>query len=477
MSIVGRPACGKNLPAFSQVVARPRVLPDRCRTLTLDRSDRFRMKKGFYTIIAAQFTSSLADNALLIAAIALLADRHSAPWVTPLLQIFFSISYVVLAPFVGAFSDSLPKGRVMFIANALKVGGCLLMLLGVHPIVAYGIVGIGAAAYSPAKYGILTELLPARDLIAANGWIEAATVGSTILGTVVGGALVAPQAARLLGDWHLPLLDTAARGAMFVVMICYGAAALINLGIPDTGARYKKTSLTQPSVLVKDFRHAFNVLWHDRLAQIVLAVTTLLWGAAVTLQLLVLKWANSALGMNLSGGAVLQGVIGIGLAAGATLAATRLPIRQSMRALPIGIVTGFAVIGMAFYDRSLFPNDWVIAIGSYRIPVYMLLAYPLMAVIGALSGFFVVPMNAVLQHRGAVLLSAGHSIAVQNFNQNIAVLLMLGLYALMLHQGMSVRWIITIFGVFICLIMGLMMRRHATNVREHGVRLVIPEHS
>ncbi|MGI4985564.1 MAG: lysophospholipid transporter LplT [Janthinobacterium lividum] len=433
------------------------------------------MKKGFYTIIAAQFTSSLADNALLIAAIALLIDRHSASWVTPLLQIFFSISYVVLAPFVGAFADSLPKGRVMFLANAFKVVGCLLMLFGVHPIVAYGVVGIGAAAYSPAKYGILTELLPARDLVKANGWIEAATVGSTILGTVIGGALIAPHAAAWLGALHLPLLDSAARGAMFVVMVCYAAAALINLGIPDTGARYEQVSLTRPVHLVRDFAHAFNVLWHDRLAQIVLAVTTLLWGAAVTLQLLVLKWAQTALGTTLSGGAVLQGVIGIGLAIGATLAATRLPLRRSMRALPVGIVTGFAVIGMAFYNRHLFPADWVLAIGAYRIPVYMLLAYPLMAVIGALSGFFVVPMNAVLQHRGQVLLSAGHSIAVQNFNQNIAVLAMLGLYALMLAHGVSIPWIITLFGVFICVMMGLAMRRHANNVRYHGVRLEIDE--
>jgi len=431
------------------------------------------MKKGFYTIIAAQFTSSLADNALLIAAIALLTDRHSASWITPLLQIFFSISYVILAPFVGAFADSMPKGRVMLLANSLKSFGCLMMIFGVHPMIAYGVVGIGAAAYSPAKYGILTELLPARDLVKANGWIEAATVGSTILGTVVGGALIAPQAAHWLGIMHLPILDTAARGAMFVVMVVYIVAALINIGIPDTGARYPARSLVHPAPLVADFSHAFKVLWHDKLAQIVLAVTTLLWGAAVTLQLLVLKWANVSLGMTLSGGAVLQGVIGIGLAIGATLAATRLPIRRSMQALPVGIITGFAVIGMAFYDRNLFPADWTFNIGAYRIPVYLLFAYPLMAIIGALSGFFVVPMNAVLQHRGAVLLSAGHSIAVQNFNQNIAVLIMLALYTLMLHQGMPVRWIITIFGVFICLIMGLMMRRHAYNVREHGVKLVV----
>jgi MFS family permease len=433
------------------------------------------LKKGFYTIIAAQFTSSLADNALLIAAIALLTDRHAAGWLTPLLQLFFSISYVVLAPFVGAFADSMPKGRVMLLANTLKAAGCLMMLFGLHPILAYGIVGIGAAAYSPAKYGILTELLPARDLVKANGWIEAATVGSTILGTVLGGALVAPAVGQLLGAWHLPLLDTAARGAMFAVMACYAAAALINIGIPDTGARYPARALSQPAVLARDFAHAFNVLWHDRLAQIVLAVTTMLWGAAVTLQLLVLKWAQVSLGTSLSGGAVLQSVIGIGLAAGATLAATRLPLRRSMEALPVGIVTGFAIIGLAFFNRHSLPIDGSWHIGNYAIPFYMMAAYPMMAIIGALSGFFVVPMNAVLQHRGHVLLSAGHSIAVQNFNQNIAVLLMLGLYAVMLRQGMPVSWIITFFGVIICLLMAWMMRRHARNVRDHNVNAALQD--
>ncbi|KKB61429.1 major facilitator transporter [Robbsia andropogonis] len=433
------------------------------------------MKKGFYTIIAAQFTSSLADNALLIAAIALLSDRHAVPWLTPLLQLFFSISYVLLAPFVGAFSDSMPKGRVMLLANTLKAVGCLLMLFGLHPILAYGIVGVGAAAYSPAKYGILTELLPARDLVKANGWIEAATVGSTIIGTVLGGALVAPAVGHLLGAWHVPLLDTAARGAMFVVMVCYAAAALINIGIPDTGARYPARALSQPMVLAHDFAHAFRVLWHDRLAQIVLAVTTMLWGAAVTLQLLVLKWAQVSLGTTLSGGAVLQSVIGIGLAAGAALAATRLPLRRSMAALPVGIVTGFAIIGLAFFNRHTLPTNGSWYIGDYAIPFYMLAAYPMMAIIGALSGFFVVPMNAVLQHRGHMLLSAGHSIAVQNFNQNIAVLLMLGLYAVMLQQDIPIPWIISFFGVVICLLMAWMMLRHARNVRLHNVNAVLQE--
>lgn len=431
------------------------------------------MKKGFYSIIATQFVSSLADNALLIAAIALLGEMHSAQWIVPLIQFFFSISYVVLAPFVGAFSDAIPKGRVMLLANALKAIGCLTMLFGLHPILAYAVVGIGAAAYSPAKYGILTELLPAEKLVAANGWIEAATVGSTIAGTVLGGALVSHHAQGLVAAWALPGLGTVGRAALLVVMLTYLAAAVINLAIPDTGARYD-APLRHPAALVGQFSHAFTTLWHDRLAQIVLAVTTLLWGAAVTLQLLILKWAGSALGMTLSGGAVLQGVIGVGLALGAGYAASRLTLSRAMSALPIGIVTGVAIVAMAFYRASLFGSA-TLDLGGHAVPLAVVFAYPLIALIGALSGFFVVPMNAVLQHRGHVLLTAGASIAVQNFNQNIAVLLMLGLYALMLAGGWGSARIIGLFGIAICVLMAWIIGWHRRNERRYGVTPVVED--
>ncbi|SDV49656.1 lysophospholipid transporter LplT [Chitinasiproducens palmae] len=425
------------------------------------------MKKGFYAIIAAQFVSSLADNALLIAAIALLGEMRAAQWVTPLIQFCFSISYVVLAPFVGAFADAMPKGRVMLLSNALKAFGCLAMLFGLHPMLAYAVVGIGAAAYSPAKYGILTELLPADKLVAANGWIEAATVGSTIAGTVLGGALISRHAAPVVAALHLPALGTVARAALLVVMLIYIIASLINLRIPDTGARYDQ-QLRHPGALVTQFGHACSVLWHDRPAQIVLAVTTLLWGAAVTLQLLILKWAGSALGMTLSGGAVLQGVIGIGLAFGAAYAARHLSLRRAMSALPVGIVTGVAIVATAFYNRSLF-GDAALDIAGQHLSVGVILAYPLIALIGALSGYFVVPMNAVLQHRGHVLLSAGASIAVQNFNQNIAVLIMLGLYALMLAHGWTSAAVIGVLGSVICVAMAGMIAWHRRNERRFGV--------
>jgi MFS transporter, LPLT family, lysophospholipid transporter len=285
------------------------------------------MKKGFYTIIAAQFVSSLADNALLIAAIALLTEIRSPAWITPMLQMFFTISYVLLAPFVGAFADALQKRHVMFISNALKAGGCLMMIAGVHPMIAYGVVGFGAAAYSPAKYGILTELLPAEKLVAANAWLESATVLSTIVGTMLGGALISTYATRFVQHAQWPLIHSAADLAMLAVMITYAIAAALNVGIPDTGARYPNR-LNEPGELVGEFVRCFNVLWADRLAQIALWVTTLMWGGAVTLQLLVLKWADANLGLSLSKAAVMQGVAGLGIAIGAAAAAAWIPLRN-----------------------------------------------------------------------------------------------------------------------------------------------------
>lgn len=305
--------------------------------------------------MAAQFFSSLADNALLIAAIALLKDLHAPNWMTPLLKLFFVLSYVVLAAFVGAFADSRPKGRVMFVTNTIKVVGCITMLVGAHPLIAYGIVGFGAAAYSPAKYGILTELLPPDRLVAANGWIEGTTVGSIILGTVLGGALISPHIASHILKHHIPTIETPAEAAMLVIMAIYVIAALFNLRIPDTGARYPKQE-RGPIKLVTDFADCFVILWHDKLGQISLAVTTLFWGAGATLQFIVLKWAEVSLGMSLSEGAILQAVVAVGVAAGAIIAASRVPLKKSLSVLPVGIMMGIAVMLMAFYTRNLFPR-------------------------------------------------------------------------------------------------------------------------
>jgi MFS family permease len=432
------------------------------------------MKKGFYTIIAAQFVSSLADNALLIAAIALLGAMHAANWFTPLLQILFTMSYVLLAPFAGAFADAMQKRHVMFAANALKALGCAMMLSNVHPMLAYGVVGIGAAAYSPAKYGILTELLPAPRLVAANAWLESATVLSTILGTALGGALISPLAQRFVSEQHWPWVHNAPDFAMFAVMLVYAAAALINIGIPDTGARYVNR-LREPQRLVGEFVDAFNLLWRDELAQIALWVTTLMWGAAVTLQLLVLKWANVNLGLSLSKAALMQGATGIGIALGAGAAAALVPLARSLKVLPVGIAAGLVAGAMAFYGKWLFPPAAGLHLGAHFIAAYIVLAYPLMIALGGLAGYFIVPMNALLQHRGATLITAGHSIAVQNFNQNLAVLLMLGAYALLLWANMPVQWIIVTFGTFVCAMIWLAKRRSAANARRIDVRAMIEE--
>ncbi len=435
------------------------------------------MKKGFYTIMAAQFFSSLADNALLIAAIALLTELHSPQWMTPLLKLFFVLSYVVLAAFVGAFADSMPKGKVMFITNAIKIVGCAIMMFGLHPLLAYGIVGFGAAAYSPAKYGILTELLPAEKLVAANGWIEGLTVGSIILGTVVGGALISVQVSKKLLALDMPYIDlginTPAEAAMVVIMLFYLIATIFNLFIPETGARYPQQE-KNPIKLIAEFGDCFVALWRDKLGQISLAVTTLFWGVGATLQFIVLKWAEKSLGLNLSQGALLQAVVAVGVAVGAIAAAARIPLRKSLSVLPFGVAMGAVVMMMAFYTKDAMPAVTLDVLG-WHMPLYMGIAYVFLAIVGAMSGYFVVPMNALLQHRGHVLLSAGHSIAVQNFNENVSVLLMLCLYALLIKLNVSIGVVIIALGLFICITMLLVMRVHKFNVRTFNSLAMIGE--
>ena len=437
------------------------------------------MNRSFYIIMAAQFFSSLADNALLIAAIALLAQLHAPAWMTPLLKLFFVLSYVLLAAFVGAFADSRPKGNVMFITNTIKFIGCVAMLFGSHPLMSYAIVGLGAAAYSPAKYGILTELLPPEKLVAANGWIEGLTVGSIILGTVLGGVLISSTVSQSLLALDMPTfetgIDTPAESAIMIIMMIYVVAALINLKIPDTGARYVSQK-TNPIELVKDFAICFKTLWNDRLGQISLAVTTLFWGAGATLQFIVIKWAQVALHMNLSQGAILQAISAVGVAGGAVYAAWRIPLRKSLNVLPYGIAMGLVVCVMAVYNSDLLPNTSIFSFGKFDVTLNLLPAYLLLILVGWLAGYFVVPMNALLQHRGHVLMSAGHSIAVQNFNENISVLMMLLIYSLLIWLDVPIQGVIIGFGVTVSLIMWLVIKRHARNQAEYDSMHLIGEH-
>src|SRR5437870_7894085 len=309
------------------------------------------MQAGFYTIMAAQFFSSLADNALLVAAIQMLRDLESPAWMTPSLKQVFVISYVLLAPLVGAFADSMPKGRVMLVTNGIKICGCSLMLFTVHPLFAYALVGLGAAAYSPAKYGILTELLPARQLVVANGWIEGTTVASIILGVFLGGVLISGPISSWLLAIDIPKIETGIetppQAAISVIMACYAIAAVFNWYIPDTGVD-RRVASKNPVNLLREFGHCCALLWRDKLGQISLATTTLFWGAGATLQFIVIDWAARALGLTLSQASMLQGVVAVGITLGVILAARLVSLRGAVKVLPIGATMGVVVIVMIF---------------------------------------------------------------------------------------------------------------------------------
>jgi MFS family permease len=403
------------------------------------------MNRGFYIILAAQFFSALADNALLFAAIALLKTVAAPDWQTPVLQQFFVFAYIVLAPFVGPFADALPKGRVMFVSNTVKIVGCASMLLGLHPLLAYGFVGVGASMYSPAKYGILTEYLPHEKLVWANGWMEGLTVAAIILGAIIGGVLIGNKVEtgiveHLVGLQFNAGIDTAPEFAIVIILALYVVASIFNLFIPDVPIDHKLPR-RNPWYLMRDFFHCFWLLWKDPLGQVSLAVTTLFWGAGATLRLIILTWAGTALKFDLEHATQLTAVVALGIAVGSAVAAKAVPLHRAVRVLPVGIAMGVTVIAMVFI------TDWRVAV-------------PLLILIGAMAGYFVVPMNALLQHRGHLLMGAGHSIAVQNFNENLSIVAMLGAYALMIKAELGVNAIVVIFGLFVSITMGWLTRKH-----------------
>jgi LPLT family lysophospholipid transporter-like MFS transporter len=403
------------------------------------------LNRAFYTILLAQFMSALADNALLFAAIGLLVFFAAPDWHSPLLQTVFVIAYIVLAPLVGSFADALPKGRVMLIANSVKFIGCLAMLGGLQPLLAYAIVGVGAAMYSPAKYGILTELLPPEKLVIANSWMEATTVAAIVLGAIIGGALINPQLAEstLLGLGMGGQL-IAPKFAIVVTAGLYLGAAVINLFIPRLPIDHKPANKS-PTFLLHDFGHSFMLLWRDPLGQVSLAVTTLFWGVGATLRLLIIEWAALNLKFSLGQATQLTAATAVGIALGSILAGKYVRLENAIRTLPAGIVLGAIPITLI----------WVKS---------LTLAVILLVLLGALAAFFVVPMNALLQHRGHLLMGAGHSIAQQNFNENICILLLSGAYALMVRADWHIHTIVWVFGLFISSIMTAIWLRHRHDV-------------
>ena len=409
------------------------------------------MKRGFYTIMSAQFFSSLADNALFIAAVELLKSPKTPTWQAAALVPMFALFYVVLAPFVGAFADAHPKGKVMFLSNAIKVAGCLLMLVGLHPLLAYAVVGLGAAAYSPAKYGILTELLPPSQLVKANGWIEGLTIASIILGILLGGQLIGHTVATRMLAFDFPVfdtgIDTPPEAAIFVLIFVYALAAWFNTRIPHTGVEMRRMPRNLLE-LVPDFWICNSRLWHDKLGQISLATTTLIWGVSGNLRYIILAWSAAALSYSTTQASSLSGVVALGTAVGAVVASLRMRLDMATGVMPLGIVMGALMIVMNFIS-----NVWVAA--------------PFLVLLGAVGGFMVVPMNALLQHRGHNLMGAGRSIAVQNFNEQACILGLGAFYSLSAGMGLSAFAAITAFGLIVTSVMWLIQRWHSNNCVQY----------
>ena len=374
------------------------------------------MPAGFHALIAAQFASALADNALLIVTMALLQQQGLPAWWAPLLKLGFIVSYVLLAPVLGPLADAFPKSHLMLWMTGVKAGGVLALLAGAHPVAAFCVVGFGAAAYSPAKYGLITELVGPERLVAANGWIEVSMVGAVLLGTVAGGALVSPV-------W-LDALPGALDASLLVLLGLYGASAACNLGVHDSGVRDARPARLHPLALWRDFLHANRTLWRDLDGGLSLAATAVFWGAGATLQFIVLRWAGEALAMPLHQAAYLQAIVAVGVVIGAGTAGRFVALAQARRMLWGGVALGLMLPALAATTT-------------------LALALPLLLVAGAVGGLMVVPLNALLQHRGCMLLSAGRSIAVQGFNENASVLAMLGLYAALLAAGVplvAIMW-------------------------------------
>jgi MFS transporter, LPLT family, lysophospholipid transporter len=384
------------------------------------------MPHTFFLILAVQFISTLADNALLIMAIARVMELSGSVWIIPVIKISFTVFYVLLAPVAGPLADAFPKGRVMLAANILKVCAVVSMMVGADPWLVMVVAGLGAAIYAPAKYGLITELLPAGDLVRANGFVETVTVCAVILGTALGGLLISP----VMPVWVLPepVLDTpptALLAGMVGLVSMHLLATLLSVGVADSGARYAKHSI-HPVELFQRFLRDSERLWLDQVGGLSMAVTTLLWAVAATLQLIVLRWANEALQLSLDQAAYLQVVTAIGVIIGAVLASRYVRLEQVTSLLPIGILIGLLI-------------PFMLAVKGVAGAVVLLIA------VGALAGFFVVPMNALLQHRGCQLLTAGRSIAVQGFNENAGMLLMLAAYALgsALHASLfAMVWVL-----------------------------------
>ena len=403
------------------------------------------MPKGFFYLISAQFASGLADNALLILGIAFLSEQGYPGWWAPLLKFSFTLSYVFLAPLMGPLADAFSKAKLMACMNALKVVGVAFIFTSFHPMLAFAIAGMAASAYAPAKYGLVTETVPADQLVKANGWLEVTVVMSVILGTACGGLLVASKSFAWMSALNLSFiellglsLETQYAGPLLSLIVIYSIAGLLNFGIPSVNIRYVQQSM-EPIALFKNFIQSNRILWQDPVGKLSLAVTTLFWGIGAVVQFAVLLWAKEALNMPLEQASLLQAVVAFGVIFGAGMAGHYVALQNAYKVLPLGLWLGLSLPALAF-STSL----WI--------------AIPLMLITGFAGGMLMVPMNAVLQNRGYTLLTAGRSIAVQGFNENASVMVMLGVYSGLLALELPLQWVMVIMGSVMTLGMVYLMR-------------------
>ncbi|MEY3116493.1 MAG: hypothetical protein RL629_312 [Pseudomonadota bacterium] len=403
------------------------------------------MPKGFFYLISAQFASGLADNALLILGIAFLSEQSYPGWWAPLLKFSFTLSYVFLAPLMGPLADAFSKAKLMACMNALKVVGVAFIFTSFHPVLAFAIAGMAASAYAPAKYGLVTETVPADQLVKANGWLEVTVVMAVILGTACGGLLVASKSFVWMSTLNLSFiellglsLETQYAGPLLSLIVIYSIAGLLNFGIPSVNIRYVQQSM-KPIALFKNFIQSNRILWQDPVGKLSLAVTTLFWGIGAVVQFAVLLWAKEALNMPLEQASLLQAVVAFGVIFGAGMAGYYVALQNANKVLPLGLWLGLSLPALAF-STSL----WI--------------AIPLMLITGFAGGMLMVPMNAVLQNRGYILLTAGRSIAVQGFNENASVMVMLGVYSGLLALELPLQWVMVIMGSVMTLGMVYLMR-------------------
>jgi LPLT family lysophospholipid transporter-like MFS transporter len=378
-----------------------------------------------------------------LVAMALLVEQGQAAFWVPLLKLMFTLSYVVLGPWVGVCADTWPKQKVMMVANGVKALACMAMLWGVNPLLAFAIVGVGAAVYAPAKYGLVTELAQPEQLVTANAWIEISTVSAVLLGVVLGGALVSPAWLQLtwVQAWSsFQGLESVYAASLAMLLVCYGLAAVLNLFIQGSGRVYAPMPW-QLTVLLSGFWQDLKSLWCDPLGSISLSVTTLFWGVGACLQLIVLSWAQESLLLSLSQAAYLQAATAVGVMAGAALAARWVALHQATRVLGLGLAMG------ALLPIMLWVTQWQTAV-------------LLTALLGMVGGFFVVPMNALLQHRGVVLLSAGRSIAIQNVNENASILAMMAAYSGLLYFHAKVEELILALAFLMIAVMARVVWRY-----------------